>query len=151
MSKPLTVSSQRLRSLFYNVSHVIIPDTTYWMYTREFIVGKGYTGFQNWLFQSFDILDWKPNYDCDNWSSAFKFYMQSLHFYHNHSNSKTSESVAIGEVYYQPDNSKIGHAINVAVIPDYVYDYKKLYIEPQTGKEVILTSQEEDSIYATMF
>ncbi|MCP3685417.1 MAG: hypothetical protein GY861_22425 [bacterium] len=135
--------------MFENVEHVIVPDSSYALLTKKFLLGGGYSGYESWLFDFVSIGGWNYRFDCDDRAASYKLYMRGLHYYHNQNNADGAESVAVGDCYYLLAKDK-GHAINVAIIYE-DNDYRKLYIEPQSGNELELSDLERNSIWYVGF
>ena len=105
----------------------------------------------NGYFNTTDTFTWrKESFDCDDFALSYKLYMKLLHHHHHDYHNSIRTSVAIGEMHYT-DKQQRSHAIIVAIILNNNLEYEKLYIEPQTGKELMLTKQEEYSTWYVGF
>ena len=122
------------------------PDATYSLYSLNYITGKGYNKFKNWLFKR-GILGWRYTFDCDNYAEAFRVFLQIVHTkaQKGKDDNSTKQAVAIGVIWYERAGVG-GHAINIVVskIED---DLVVRFIEPQTGEELELTDSERETIF----
>jgi hypothetical protein len=94
--------------------------------------------------QLFDLrLDrWRVRWECRDFARAFAHYAQLAHAL-TPGGDAASDCLAVGELWYHPRNdAAVGHAINAAVVADAL-----IFLEPQTGQCVNLTSAELSSAY----
>lgn len=121
------------------------PDTFYNLMKLPFILGFCYPRFQKWL-KTHDIVKWTKAFDCDNYAESMRTYVQIIHSnYARKVRERQSHwSSAFGVIWYRRKNLG-GHAINILVTV-LGNEYRIIYIEPQTGKEVELTQEEINSI-----
>lgn len=149
------ISAPNIMRAFDGVKYVIVTDREYDIFKTDFILNDGYKKFSSWL-KGNSLMKWSHNWDCDNFAGAFKLYMSGFHARVNKNNLTCSEGCAVGECFYTAEKDPAkgisgGHAINVAFVPDAKYKYRKIYIEPQTGKQLFLTKAEEKSIWFIRF
>lgn len=102
---------------------------------------------KDWLFSSFypffsaelerlGVVQWSKKFDCEDFARMFKILAQACHL-----NSRGStEGIAIGEIDYCKGDGEY-HCINAAFT-----EKGLVFLEPQTGKELFLSTKEYDSI-----
>jgi hypothetical protein len=122
------------------------PDATYSLYSLNYITGKGYNKFKNWLFKR-GILGWRYTFDCDNYAEAFRVFLQIVHTkaQKGKADNYRKQAVAIGVIWYEKDGWG-GHAINLIVTKEEENLVVK-FVEPQNGKVMELTQTELESIF----
>lgn len=127
------------------VMFALLPDQGYSQVSSAFLKSY-YAAFRADLFSK-GIAGWEGRFDCNKFATAYASGAQ-MQFYRETFHSRIpAQALAIGEVWYLPAWANGGaHAINVAVTERGV-----LFIEPQTGNEVILTNAERRSIYYCRF
>jgi hypothetical protein len=148
----VTIDQLQLRELLgknipsIHTSKIFVSDAFYCMYTDNYITGDGYTKFIKWLYNR-GIFKWRPSFDCDNYAESFRVYLQIIHSKEISSSilSAEKQSIAIGVVWYHKDGVG-GHAINLYITRDSNNSNTVRFFEPQTGKIVILTEPELQSI-----
>jgi hypothetical protein len=106
--------------------------------------------FHNKLHKDFisnGIVDWEDSFDCSKFAAAYCAAAQMEYYKSISSKWKSGMATAlgVGEIWYVTPNGR-GHAV-VLVLSD----VGSLYIDPQTGKIVELTPEEEKSIYFARF
>lgn len=78
--------------------------------------------------------------DCDDFARAGAFLAQTLH---SRTSPDSNSGLLIGEFWYRRDDN-VPHAINFAIVNEY-NEYKLVFLEPQNGKELILSETEKKS------
>jgi hypothetical protein len=128
----------------------MIPDEVYWCTSRTWV---HQTLVPSWL-HALKNTTYSHQYDCDDYSLEFMVHAHTA--FRRESISLPIDNMCIAEVWYVPDyiaklrqsNIDIGnHAVNMII----VHPYDILFIEPQTGKFIQLTSSEIQSIYFMRF
>lgn len=128
--------------------------------TKSYFFGDFYYYLPNkhWVFNEFaksldSLLNFLNNNtpnsasnDCDDFARAGAFLAQTLH---SRTSPDSNAGLAIGEFWYKKD-SGVAHAINIIVVRDYE-NLQLLFLEPQTGKEIILTENEKNSCFFWRF
>lgn len=88
------------------------------------------------------LVKWDERFDCNHFASLYislahsKYAVAAWHSY------SKAQALALAEVWYIQERSGGGHAIVAAQT-----ERGLIFIEPQTGKEVILTPAERQSIF----
>jgi len=88
------------------------------------------------------IVKWDDRFDCRRFAGMFielaqaEFYVKMFHA------QTPANSLALGQVWYRPEKSPTGHAIVVAFT-----ERGRVFLDPQSGREVALSEQERNSIY----
>jgi len=101
----------------------------YYKYYRKVLDGLG-------------INNWAENFDCDDWARLYRDLSMACH----HAANGTTEGIAVGTFSYKKDGV-YPHMINTAIVDD----NKVIFIEPQTGLELILSQREKESCWAVYF
>ncbi len=118
-------------------------DSTYAMVDAAGLAGY-YDSFRQRLFDD-GIVKWEPNFDCNHFASYYVALANTRYAAdHFQTLSSSPQSLAIGTFWYQ--SSKGPHAIVVALT-----NQGTIFIEPQTGKQLILTQQEKASAFLKVF
>lgn len=124
----MTKTATEIRTIFADVHTVIVADAEYTLPTKEILLGAFK---EKWVAQK---QDYELRYDCDDFAFAYKIESQKKHA----CGDTETDGQAIGVVFYLVDGNPMkGHAINWADT-----DQGLIYIEPQTGEEVELTTGE---------
>lgn len=106
----------------------------------EWIFNKFYPWFQGELAR-YGVAEWNKKFDCDDFAAFFRILAQICH----KKSKGSTDGLAIGEIHYESE--KLGpHAINAVLT-----EKGPIFIEPQTGEQLILTKYEENSIYRVRF
>jgi hypothetical protein len=107
---------------------------------------KGYyERFRDDLFAK-DVVGWQERFDCNKFAAAYASGAQ-LEFYRDKWGTwAPGTALAIGEFWYTPAGGTTGHAIVTALT-----ERGRIFIEPQSGREVTLTKAEIDSAYLVKF
>ena len=88
------------------------------------------------------VVKWDQRFDCRRFAGMYTELAQSEFFQESFHSSEPAHTLALGPVWYLRDNGKGGHAIIVAFT-----ERGRLFIDPQTGQEVELSTREVASIY----
>lgn len=88
------------------------------------------------------VVKWSDRYDCRRFAGFFTELAQNRFFNQAFHSGSPANTLALGPVWYLPDDSKTGHAIVVALT-----ERGAVYLDPQSGREVNLTPGERASIY----
>ena len=87
----------------------------------------------------YHVRGYIASWDCDKFAGAFDLFGNICHA---QTNARISESLAIAEIHYLPDQGINRHAINAVIV-----DKKELkFIEPQTPEFIELSDSEQKSI-----
>jgi hypothetical protein len=93
------------------------------------------------------VVKWEKRFDCNRFAAHFAAEAQIAYYIENFHSWTDGRAAAVGEIWYLVDGQKDrGHAIVLAYT-----ERGPVYIEPQTGKEVTLTSAERESVYFMRF
>jgi len=110
-------------------------DDSYNCPTEDWLINKFYPYFCSEL-ERLGIIDWSKKFDCEDFSAMYKILSQVCHF-----NSRgTQDGLAVGAIDYTKDSGEY-HSINVAFT-----NVGVIYIEPQSGKPLKLSKNEQNSI-----
>ena len=109
----------------------IFADSTYACPKLQWLTGPFWTWFQK-TRSDLGLNNWTRNNDCDNWARAYAQSASDCHAL----TSDVTEGLAVGEFYYVQATGG-GHAIVCAFT-----DMGRVFIEPQTGKQLQLTPKE---------
>lgn len=124
-----------------NCQKVTFSDENYSIVKSSWVFDTFYPWFQGELSR-YGISAWDKKFDCDDFAALFRVLCQVCHL--KSAPSKT-DGLGVGEVSYDKDETS-PHAINVVLT-----DNGPIFIEPQSGKQLILTKNEENSIYRVRF
>jgi hypothetical protein len=91
------------------------------------------------------IVKWNERFDCRRFAGLYAELAQSKFFVESFQSENAAQSLAVGQVWYNLENGKGAHAIIVALT-----ERGRIFIEPQTGKEVTLTQKEVGSIFFSL-
>lgn len=91
------------------------------------------------------IIKWDARFNCRHFASYYAELAQSRFFSQNFQSDTAAHALALGPIWYQKDHGKSGHAIIMALT-----EKGRIFIEPQTGEEVQLSSTEQASIFFAM-
>lgn len=100
--------------------------------------------FWEWFEESrwrLGLLKWERRNDCDNFARA---YCQAAADCHALSTGQSGDGLAVGEYWYQSPNGP--HAVVVAYT-----DVGRVFVEPQSGKQLFLLPQEVNSCFFARF
>ena len=87
----------------------------------------------------YHVRGYTASWDCDKFASAFNTFGNICHA---QTSPRTTESLAIAEIHYLPDQSITRHAINAVIV-----DNNQLkFIDPQTPAFTTLSPSEQKSI-----
>lgn len=143
--KPETITTGvnlRAGDVRATIPGVVLPDEGYAQVRSAWLPGY-YQEFREDLFRR-DVVKWEGRFDCNKFATAYASGAQ-MRFYRDQFHSwNPAQALAIGEVWYLSPRGP--HAINVALT-----DRGMLFIEPQTGQEITLSSVEKQSIYYARF
>lgn len=120
------------------------PDVAYAIVNSKWLEGF----YKRWRSDLFDkgVVHWDNRFDCNKFAASYCAAAQ-IEFYNATFHSRTNaQALAIGEMWYRPDNAKTNHAIVIVISERGI-----IYIEPQNGKEVKLSNKEKSSIYFKRF
>lgn len=133
-------------SVHFKNAYVIISDKSYKSPNTKWLQSTFYKRFHADLFDK-GIIKWDAKFDCDKYAKYFTSLLQIDYFVENFYSREDSESLAVGEIYYNIKGEKgNGHAINI------VYSNGGfLFFEPQTGKYVELSAAEVESVFFIKF
>lgn len=104
-----------------------------------------YESFRDQLFAR-DIVRYDNRYTCKHYAALFAELAQTRYFQENFRITTRAKALAIGSVWYVQDGSAGRHAIVQALT-----ERGRIYLEPQTGREVVLSEREEASAYFRFF
>jgi len=117
----------------------VLPDYSYQLVNKNGLKAF-YKQYSEELFSK-DVVKWESNFDCNRFSQYYAALAQIMYYKENF-RSNRAKAIAIGEVYFYSERLKSNHAINFALT-----DSGFVFIEPQTGEEIILTDTEKKSIF----
>lgn len=100
-----------------------------------------YNDFSNELFH-LGITGWSTEFECVSFASFYADYAKTRYYLQNYASKTSPATLALGVIWYKPDNAIMGHAIDVAWTERGI-----IYIEPQTGRWLTLSATEIHSIY----
>lgn len=106
---------------------------------------KLYNDFRDELFEH-GIVKRDDRYTCKHFAALFAEMAQARFFKENFRTNTQARALAIGSIWYVRDDGQGPHAI-VQVLTE----RGRIYLEPQTGQEVALSSREEASTYFRFF
>jgi hypothetical protein len=87
----------------------------------------------------YHVRGYTGSWDCDKYAGALNLFGNICHA---QTSPRKSESLAIAEIHYLPDNSVTRHAINAVIIDD----NQLKFIEPQKPEFIKLSPSEQRSI-----
>ncbi len=94
----------------------------------------------------FGIIQWDRKFTCTAFVSRFASSVQLEYFARTFYRAHSPDGIAIGEFWYRPIGSKLGHALVAAFT-----EKGLLYLDPQNGHFVVLTRQEIQTAYLRKF
>jgi len=119
---------------------IYASDANYSIPTKNWVVRNFKKYFKNKMHSDKTLgMIWKDKHDCDNFATAYRMYMQSLHSIQE---GESGQSIAVAEIWFMQDNGG-AHAINMVIVDN----YEPLFIEPQTGNQIRLSNQEKKSTW----
>lgn len=140
-----TLTGDELRALVNGIGitcTMMTCDATYNTPTKEWLLNTFYKAVSR-MFKFVGLPTWREDWDCDDFARLYATHAQILHA---RDTKSTAQGLAVGEFWYKPDSGG-GHAINIAVIgPSTI-----IFIEPQTGAELKLSSSEIKSAFFVRF
>jgi hypothetical protein len=95
---------------------------------------------------AYGITKWDGSFKCTAFTTLFVAEAQMTFFKQSFHSTVGAQSVALGEFWYMPAGSTVGHALVVALTPQ-----GRRFFEPQTGKWVTLTQAEVNSAFLRKF
>ena len=114
----------------------IFTDNDYNLPKKEWLFGAFYSFFITELGR-LGVNIWDEKFDCDDFSCMFRLYAQICH---KRSKGK-AEGIVISEIGYTQESGGLHAAICAFT------DKGPVFLEPQTGKTLLLTENEIQSIY----
>lgn len=152
--------SSELESRFRYLKNtqVVVSDNNYWLPSKYYVYYKLLPAFRK-----VNTMSYSTKYDCDDFSKYFSYFAQL--YYSDTVLTKPMEAISVCEIYYKKTDSKKSfaitlplqikvsitisdkHAINGIIVEGSGF----MFIEPQTGTEVTLTTEEINSIYFCRF
>ena len=135
--KIITISKLKISS-----NLIFVGDSNYSLPKAKW-VKRNFRRYYIRKLRSEDIYNYDRENDCDNFGTAYRFYMQALHAKQK---QKRGESLAVAEIWYMKESIG-GHSINMVIVEDYL----PIFIEPQDGTEIILTNKEKKSCMFVRF
>jgi hypothetical protein len=113
-------------------------DDDFFVPAKSWYEGEFFAWYELQLRQ-YKVDEYRGSWDCDKFAGLFNTMGDICHA---QTSPQISESLAIAELHYLPDNSVSRHAINAVIV-----DNKELkFIEPQGPKFTKLSPSEERSI-----
>lgn len=134
------MTSNELRSQLPLLAPAYFSDTSYAKPTLRWLTEE----FYRWFWErraELGLRNWARKNDCDNFARAYAQYAQDAHA---SSVGNDDEGLAVGEFWYHSANGP--HAIVIAFT-----DEGRVFIEPQTGRTLILTQTEFNSCFFARF
>lgn len=126
---------------------VITADSNYKTVDFNWLQNTFYASFKKELFDK-GVTQWDAHFDCDKFAQYFTSLLQVAYYVANFYSWNTSESLAVGQLYYLIGGKQNqGHAINII----YKDDGGFLFFEPQSGQFVALSDAELKSIFFVKF
>jgi len=119
-------------------------DDTYDQVTRAWL-DVFYADYKETLFRQ-GVVHWEPTFDCDNFASFYVALANVRHFTATWGRSDAAQSLALAEYWYRPNGGTAGHAIVLALT-----EYGQVFIEPQSGREIHLSADEQQTRYLVKF
>lgn len=124
-----------------------VADANYFCPKPDLVYNEIYPKYWQWM-QSLKWTKWMHKWDCDNFADAFKLF--ACGYYEQNIDSE-AEGMGVGVVWFNAkdgEQNSYGHAINII----YIHNEKNngfyhIFLEPQNGKELILSKKEFDSIW----
>lgn len=122
-----------------STASVGIADETYALAAEDWLVGAFSDAYGKFIFQLHEN-SWKAEEnDCDDFARGCAFFAQLLH--HNTVKKLQNDGIAVGEFWYVKDEGD-GHAINFAIVRVSPDKLKLMFYEPQTQKQIVLSTKE---------
>lgn len=117
-------------------------DSQYELPKADWLLGPFWLWLRKGVMLPLGLTDYEDSkWDCDDFS---RFYAASAGICHKRS-AKRNSAIAVGEFWFRREDG-VKHAICVAIT-----DKGRIFIEPQTGEEVILSKQEIQSSWLVRF
>lgn len=129
-----------IRSTFPAWTPVLLYDASYAKLQLAYLLDEYYPWFRRWL-EGMGLGAWDRRWDCDDFALMF---VAGMKIAHRKTAGVSSESPAVGVFCYHSPGGP--HAIVVAYT-----DHGQVFIEPQTGKQLDLTSTQVSSCFAASF
>jgi hypothetical protein len=122
-------------------ANIFLTDVDYAKPTTRWLTTTFYTYFLDWLKVN-GLEKWKNKFDCDNFEAVYYAFAHACHS----KSDRSEEGIAVGQMFYKLDGGRGGHAINVAVTDDGL-----IFIEPQNGRRIQLSTAERESCWFVRF
>lgn len=124
-----------------------VADANYFCPKLSMIYDEIYPKYWRWM-QSIKLTKWMHRWDCDNFADAFKLFACG---YYQQVIESEAEGMGVGVVWYNALDGQpnaYGHAINIIYVQNEQNNgFHHIFLEPQTGKELVLSKREFDSIW----
>jgi len=152
----MVISTKSIRSLFakndtYPV-HLILGDRDYFCPTVSCLVNDICPKYIEWL-KLLNLDQRTPKWDCDNFADSFKFF---CNVYHKEKlDQSQANGIGVGTIFYhayRPQKANtIYHAINIIFCDHGLKEdnsplVRPIFLEPQNGSTLTLTTEEFNSI-----
>ena len=118
---------------------------THYAQVRHAWLADFYTRWRADLFRK-GVVKWDARFDCNRFAGHFVSAAQVEYFIANFHSWTAGQALALGEFWYLPDGAPARHAVVIAFT-----DKGVVFIEPQTGQEMVLTTSERASASAIRF
>lgn len=102
-----------------------------------------YDTFRSEIFRQ-GVTKWDERFDCNHFASYYVALAQTKFYLAQFQSRTTAQTLALGTYWYQSPRGP--HAIVVAIT-----ERGPIYIEPQTGGELILTPAQQSSAWLKAF
>jgi hypothetical protein len=121
-------------------------DASYEQVRSEWLVAN-WSRFRDELFAK-EVTGWDQRFDCNKFAAAFVSFVQMEYYRQNWGTWNKGQAAAVGEFWYVPKGSKpgTGHAIVSAMT-----ERGLVFLEPQTGRFLALTKEEQESVYFSRY
>lgn len=92
------------------------------------------------------VIDWDTRFDCNRFVEFYASLAQAYFYREAFHSRTTARALALGPIWYVRENGRSRHALVQALT-----ERGRIFIDPQTGREVELTPTERSSAYLQVF
>ncbi|MCR6655395.1 MAG: hypothetical protein NVV63_06135 [Opitutus sp.] len=144
--KPITTTGRVLsrEAVRENVPGVIMGDRAYAEVNSAWL-REWYGTFRSELFR-LGIVKWDDRFDCNRFADVYAGMAQAWFFRETFHSNIQAQALALGPFWYQRADGSGGHAV-IQVLTE----RGRVFIDPQTGREVELSVHERMSAFLQYF
>lgn len=140
---PVTVANADFAQALALPVSPFLPDLGYAPVNSKWLAGY-YDEFRADLHRR-GVVKWEGRFDCNKFATAYASGAQMRYFRDSFHSWAPTQALAVGEIWFRPTPTT-AHAVNIVLT-----ERGPLVIEPQTGRELVLTEAQRASVFYCRF